>query len=129
MPPMQNIEQITRSGRTSVNCAANVLRISISRADEERSRQPLDELPWVLALPVAAEVMLRPPIGPVRCAHPPAKRGTGGVDVERDGVLGEDGDRMTALNEAAGRAQLRWHIASAVNQSKQVMANPHRTLR
>jgi hypothetical protein len=126
---MQNIEPDDQVGSNLPDCVANVLCVSISRADDERSRQPLDELPWVFALPVPARVMLWPPIGPVRCANPPAKRGARGPDVERDGVLGEHGDRMAALHEAAGRTQLRWHIAPAVNESKQVPANPHRTLR
>ena len=92
------------------------------RADELRVEQPVEQLHRVLALPVAVGVVLGPAAGPVGRLGPRAEGGAGGGDLVAHRVLGQHGDAVAALDEAADGAELGRHGAAAVDEGEEVGA-------
>ena len=79
-----------------------------------------EELPRSLALPIPVRVVLGRAVGPVGRLDPASERGAGGPHVVDHRVLGEDGDVVPALDEAAHDAELDGDGAAAVDERDEI---------
>ena len=120
---MANNEQTTRSGRSLLDRREGVGGVRGRRPDELRVEQSLEQLrAGCLHSQSRYGIVLRPPVGPVRRRRPRPERGAAGVDVVAHRVLGEHGDVVAALDEAADGAELGWHGAAAVDEGEEIGA-------
>ena len=96
--------------------------------DEHRVHQAIDELPGILALPVSYGIVLRQAIRPIRRTNPAPELCTGRADLGCDGIIGKHRHRVAPLDEPSHGMELRWHIATPIDQREQVLAGSHRVL-